>query len=1312
MMRRWILALCIAFSAGCGGDWASDGMAAFRKGDTKTASDLLAIAHEHDPARKDVAILRAVCLSRSRRSTEAEALLRPLVNDPEVRLLAVAALCETLAEADRHKDAVEVAREATRADPGNTLLNEALGIAYADWSDAQFRAMPRQLESVLASNTASWVSRALRDLHALPKDDFTTRLTQLKERLVRTEGLERPEVVDALVNPMREATTTARDIFAACADDPSAFRARLEMGRAAVAAKDVDRARTILEPLLDLKNEGLDPLRAEAARLTVGVSIDLLTELLIAAGKPEDAVAILLPRTKDQSALLTRLAEAHLAAGAIEAADAAIEKSLLKDPRSPRANWIRGRVLEAKDSLGTSIAYYRKAVAQSGDLDFKRSLAFALLKLGDVDQAEPVLRMLAEYRVYDYEPAMAVADLLAKRGDMDDARAYITERLASIGDTGSEAFKKLSAAHRSLHKDVGVGITSLKEGYERLSADENNPWLRIAVANLEFEESTKSDSASGDRTGMALQRIEEVVASNPNIVEGWKLLARIRYRLAERGKIGAEMAANAADVARRLAPDDASAWYEEARAYRLAKWMPRALSSARMAESLAPKEPWARLLRAELEFEAGDAAEAAKLAEALAKEFPDDPRTVRLGARLKLRAKDPAAALALLRPLATRSADDPETETLTTEALLLSGDAGADARILKIAGDANVPVSVRVDLLRNLRTLDRPLVAARTARILLPSLSSNVRDSVERGAILDAWWGGDPALAFAIAQDMSDAGRDAAATTHLLEVLVKERAWSTAAIVARWALSKDTLTPAGLHWALSAFGGVGSIRECEAIIQKMRENAEGTPFVAVNEVALKALAGDRASADALLGMPVPQYDPRASDRLREVLGAMVAAGDPARAERIFEALRQNSPKELDARLAVAEAWFRADAADRAEKLLSAHPQGAPWTFRAACLLAGAKIRIADPAGALAVMQQRSGSAADARDVIADLEFLGGKNDVAYGAAPLLAAIKARDEAAVNAVANRLGAESATMRSAWIDLARRVVADGSRDTATAFVKLHLEWRLDVPGAGIDIAAKSLGALLPQAVPTLDAFRVIAALRSNELAKVPPLILPLLEASNGVPIVQFAGACAALATRSGANVRKFLETLPSPPSDRVLVDAALYAARNGELELARSILMRGKALRGWDLEQALIVAGRLRDVKFGAALLADAGTFEPTTLGAKIALRWLQSHVTAARDGLRKELPALLDAKAVQDEVLAPLLVETALKVGLRDQASSLTAKCMKSRRTDPVAARALRDAWVRIYSTSVEAENLDAMLRRIAPDSANATDDRR
>ena len=147
---------------------------------------------------------------------------------------------------------------------------------------------------------------------------------------------------------------------------------------------------------------------------------------------------------------------------------------------------------------------------------------------------------------------------------------------------------------------------------------------------------------------------------------------------------------------------------------------------------------------------------------------------------------------------------------------------------------------------------------------------------MERGAILDAWWGGDPALAFAIAQDMSDAGRDAAATTHLLETLVKERAWGTAAVVARHALAKDALTPAGLHWALSAFGGVGAVRDCEAVIQKLRENAEGTPFVAVNEVALKALAGDRSAADALLGMPVPQYDPRASDRLREVLGAMVA----------------------------------------------------------------------------------------------------------------------------------------------------------------------------------------------------------------------------------------------------------------------------------------------------------------------------------------------------------------------------------------------------------------------------------------------------
>ncbi len=1307
-MSRHVIAIVVAVSlfAGCGGDFAGDGLTAFAKGDTKTAADLLTIAHQGNPERVDVAIVLGVCLARARRTEEADVLLRPHVSNPTWRLMAVMGLTETLMEGQRHTEAIAVAQAAVDSAPSDLLLREALAICLQEQAQALRVKMRTALEAHVSTTTAGWVSQALWDLHGVQKESYDARLSQLTTRLIQTAGLTQPSTLSDIVEPIRNSTLAARKLFNECLADPNAFRARLELGLKAASDRNYDVAKSHLMPLIDMKMDGMDALRAEAALRAHDAALESLASLAIATGKADDAIALLTPRTNEDGSKLALLAEAYLVSKQMAGANSSIDKALDEDPRSPHANWVKGRILEAQGDVSNAVPYYRKASTLSTSLEYRRSLGFALLNSGEPDAAESTLRSVVQFRPLDDEAVIAIIDVLTKRGELEEARSYISGRLASIGDTRSPAFAKIRDVYRSLHKDVGADIKTLQEAYDRLRLDPSNPLLRIAVASFEFSESTRPGSDYGDRTGMALQRVEEVTQSQANIPEGWRLLARIRLHLATIGRLPVALAIEAAEVARRLAPDDAATWHDEARALQLARYADRAMVAARRCYELAPKEAWSRLLLAELDIEAGQALEAQSIATTLLAEYPKDARVLRLLGRARLQLDNAAGARDLFQTALDLDSNDRESEALLALASLRLGSTTADTRVEELAADQAIPISVRLACLKELRSTTRLVLAARMGRVLVRSMQGDARNGVERGAVLDAWWGGDIELAYAILDELATTGQSSTYLWWLIEVLTRDRAYEIVAAISRPILGTGRLDVPSLEHSMTAFLAVGSIRDAERVLADLRRIPHAAALVEPDELAMRASTGDRDAADKLLGVkPIPG-DLRAQDRLREACLAMAARGDTVRAMRLLDALLALDQRQLDCRIAIAEAFLRASAPDAADRLLSAHPERGVWTSRAAACLAAARFRQSNVVGARDVMQNRPGAVSDSREIHSLLVALSGQAAPSNGVADVVTAIQKRDPTAATAAAARVAYLPPSLRTALETVAGRAAASAHDAglAAQALTRAWIEWALGVPGGDPDADWRRIAELVPDAQVELAALRSMAAIDRGDLPRATSTIMPLLERPGSHPAVQYVGACLALENGGIANLAKFVSTLPSPPTDRVIGDLAMRAWQKGRKPVAREVLKRIKSPSAIDRDLIFEVAATEGDANIAASFLSPRWSpdLKWTSNTHEISALWLDARSKILRKESTNRIKAIAESKGMEFHALAPRLVEALLTFAAKSEASILTIKIVRVNRSNVSVIRELSESWTRLSPLSNERLSLEKMVKLLSP----------
>lgn len=203
------------------------------------------------------------------------------------------------------------------------------------------------------------------------------------------------------------------------------------------------RAAALLETELGDVDAALKAYRRVVALGADSRALDALARLYLGRGEPGVAAEWLKRRldaaTDDERGVLAlRLADAHLAAGNSEAAMSALERMLAKDPaaadaRARLATLYRGasayeplaRLLAEgaphEPDEATRLAYVREAAALYED------------KLGQPDQAIPVLQMGVELAPDDHELKSKLALGLRVAGRLDEARAILEALAGSFG---------------------------------------------------------------------------------------------------------------------------------------------------------------------------------------------------------------------------------------------------------------------------------------------------------------------------------------------------------------------------------------------------------------------------------------------------------------------------------------------------------------------------------------------------------------------------------------------------------------------------------------------------------------------------------------------------------------------------------------------------------------------------------------------------------------------------------------------------------------------------------------------------------------
>ena len=353
--------------------------------------------------------------------------------------------------------------------------------------------------------------------------------------------------------------------------------------------------------------------------------------LLLADGRPDDAVAAVGGLPRDDPAAARLRAEGGLAAGRPDEAAAAI--AALPDDGDPAATLLRARVSEARGNADAALRTYRRAAARG----------------------DPVA-------------TLSVGRLLAAAGRLEEATAAIGGGLRSHAASGRDPTPEVAAATRAALDAVGRADADLCADLCAVAAPvigaTDAARLRLAVLSRRLER---------DGTGSIL---------NP----GTERARRLR-EAADAAAAYAETLTDPAD--RRSARLSAARLFRDAGAARDAL---RELDLV-LAEPPDRETPAALLLRGNLHLDGGDAAAAEADADRILADFAADPAVPAaavLGGRCRLERDDPAGAEAAWRAvladprLAPAAAEWRDAlfhlAVLLHDRVVAAGDAGTAAR--------------------------------------------------------------------------------------------------------------------------------------------------------------------------------------------------------------------------------------------------------------------------------------------------------------------------------------------------------------------------------------------------------------------------------------------------------------------------------------------------------------------------------------------------------------------------------------------------------------------------------------------------------
>lgn len=363
---------------------------------------------------------------------------------------------------------------------------------------------------------------------------------------------------------------------------------------------------------------------------------------LHARGQTERALAELQAVADTDTGMVADLALVRLQAQAKhwEAALAAADGLARKQPKQPLPWLLRGQVLQAKGDLGSAREAYEQALQRSAQLPAAvAALARLDVEQGQTDAARRRYQALVDARPGDVAVRLAQADLWRRTGadraevaqlladaakrapqDLGVVQAQIDHHLAS---RNPKAAAELAEAALSRWPDqptllARLGRARLASGDAAQAVTLYTRWLTLEPRALDAHQQLAEAQAAAGDLAAAQRSTERGLEAQPRALG----LQRLAVRLALQAKNPARALAVARQVQAQR-PQDAAGWQLEGEVALARRQWPEAVAALRQAVAKALPGTSPQRLHHALR-QAGQAGEAAQLAETWVRQHPDD----------------------------------------------------------------------------------------------------------------------------------------------------------------------------------------------------------------------------------------------------------------------------------------------------------------------------------------------------------------------------------------------------------------------------------------------------------------------------------------------------------------------------------------------------------------------------------------------------------------------------------------------------------------------------------------------------------------
>lgn len=660
-----ILAGLFATLCSCSNDYKAAGNRAFLEDDFDQAAKFYKIAYATSNKDPEVNFNYAVALMRTGRHAEAQALLRPLLVNPNFGTRAALQLVRSLIVGDRLSEALQIVEETRGALGDEGALDEALALIKKANSDRANDEISALMQGHLGDGGPDRVRWITERMIAARPTDFENLFTRLSSQLETDFNFADRATLRPLIDNARSAVIELETLYRKrIATDKTAFEARYVLSEIARARGDFAEAEQLALEVIRMNPEdisdkemvfGLPRRKLDASAC--------LTQVLESTRRYVDGAKLLeeastqVTRPED---LVQHLARFYYLNKDFEKLEDAATKWVNRDGAASMAIFYLGQAAYARGDYDQALIYLDKAYGRNPQMAlFNYALGTTLNRMENYQRAVTHLEAAKDLDPGNPDIILEYSRSLDGLGEPDTARRVVRDALLSrFRDPKSSEHKKLLAALNDMYKRAGHSLDTLDEARKVHLRDPGNPFVALRLAQLE------ADAKNFER---ARNLVLQVQRAMPDNIDGWRIGARFAYDSGQYNSCLTQLKKVEA-----LAPGDPVTPWVESRAYVKLRRYDDARKAAQLALQRDPKQPGPALVLLDIELNRRDFEAALRVGRPLLQRFPSDPEIQRGVATALAARRDFKEAAELLINVEAARPFDPATAVELGEALVQS----------------------------------------------------------------------------------------------------------------------------------------------------------------------------------------------------------------------------------------------------------------------------------------------------------------------------------------------------------------------------------------------------------------------------------------------------------------------------------------------------------------------------------------------------------------------------------------------------------------------------------------------------------------